>query len=348
MRISVYTRHADTCAKRDDTQWKRCKCPKWLYCIEWKPVPQRSAKTRSWDEAEKRARKIEAGESIEPEVTIQKGVDAYLSDMKDRNLSPDYQAKLKRELGELTEWARHRPLHYLRELGLAELGDWRRTWKGNATTRFKRQERIRSVFLYWIRHGWLKTNPAASLSRIKQEHNPTIPLTREEYARAEQCCATERTLTMLQLLRWTGLRVTDAATLERSRLTDDDKIFLYTQKTGTPVRVLIQPDLARRLRSLPNLNPKYFFWSGTSKKKSAGVRWWENLKAVFIKAGIPHAHPHALRDTFAVECLLKGVPIEQVSVLLGHSSIRVTEKSYAPWNKARQDQLEESVKKTWT
>jgi site-specific recombinase XerD len=52
------------------------------------------------------------------------------------------------------------------------------------------------------------------------------------------------------------------------------------------------------------------------------------------------------RDTFAVELLLAGVPTEQVSKL-GHASIRVTEKHYSPWVKARQDQLEEAVQKTW-
>ena len=36
------------------------------------------------------------------------------------------------------------------------------------------------------------------------------------------------------------------------------------------------------------------------------------------------------RDTFAVELLLAGVPIDQVSLLLGHSSVKVTEKHDAP------------------
>ncbi len=53
------------------------------------------------------------------------------------------------------------------------------------------------------------------------------------------------------------------------------------------------------------------------------------------------------RDTFAVEMLLGGVPLEQVSMLLGHKSIRITEKHYAPWVKARQDQLESSVRRAW-
>ena len=42
---------------------------------------------------------------------------------------------------------------------------------------------------------------------------------------------------------------------------------------------------------------------------------------------------YRLRDTFAVDLLEKGVPMEEVSKLLGHSSIKTTEKHYAKWSK---------------
>jgi integrase len=53
------------------------------------------------------------------------------------------------------------------------------------------------------------------------------------------------------------------------------------------------------------------------------------------------------RDTFAIEMLLAGVPLEQVSILLGHESVKITEKHYAPWVKARQDQLAANVRMAW-
>jgi hypothetical protein len=46
--------------------------------------------------------------------------------------------------------------------------------------------------------------------------------------------------------------------------------------------------------------------------------------------------------------LLAGVPIDQVSMLLGHSSVKITEKHYSPWVKARQEQLAASVRNAWT
>jgi integrase/recombinase XerD len=68
---------------------------------------------------------------------------------------------------------------------------------------------------------------------------------------------------------------------------------------------------------------------------------------VFARARVPNAHIHRFRHTFAVSLLQKGVSIEIVSVLLAHSSIRVTERHYSPWVKARQEQLEAAVRQAW-
>jgi len=62
---------------------------------------------------------------------------------------------------------------------------------------------------------------------------------------------------------------------------------------------------------------------------------------------MPDGHAHRFRDTFAVGLLQAGVPTDRVSVLLGHSSIKVTEKHYSPWVRARQEQLEADVWRTW-
>jgi integrase/recombinase XerD len=40
-----------------------------------------------------------------------------------------------------------------------------------------------------------------------------------------------------------------------------------------------------------------------------------------------------------IELLQAGVPMDRVSVILGHSSIKVTEKHYSPWVRARQESL---------
>lgn len=124
-----------------------------------------------------------------------------------------------------------------------------------------------------------------------------------------------------------------------------DKLFLFTAKTGTAVYCPLPPVVINALNEIPGST--YYFWTGLSKPKSVVGDWQRSLKRLFRLAGVPDAHAHRFRDTFSVELLLAGVPIERVSILLGHQSVRITEKHYAPWVRARQEQLEADVRRTW-
>jgi integrase/recombinase XerD len=148
------------------------------------------------------------------------------------------------------------------------------------------------------------------------------------------------------LLRHSGLRIQDAVTLKRNRITGD-KLLLYTAKTGTPVHLPLPPFVLTALDAMPWISETYFFWTGGSAIQSATGDWQRTLKAVFRLAGIPDGHAHRFRDTLAVELLQAGVPMDRVSVVLGNSSIKVTEKHYSPWVRARQEQLEADIRRIW-
>ncbi len=151
---------------------------------------------------------------------------------------------------------------------------------------------------------------------------------------------------LILLLRYSGLRIGDAVTLAKSRIVDG-KLFLFTAKTGTPVYCPLPDDVVEALAGCPTDNDTYFFWSGSSKTKSVVGDWQRSLRKLFALAKIPDGHAHRFRDTFATELLLAGVPLDQVSVLLGHKSVKITEKHYAPWVRARQELLEAAVRKSW-
>jgi catechol 2,3-dioxygenase-like lactoylglutathione lyase family enzyme len=125
------------------------------------------------------------------------------------------------------------------------------------------------------------------------------------------------------------------------------RLFLYTQKTGVPVNLILPPVVCGALERTPMASKRYWFWSGVGELETAVTNWRARLHRLFEIAKIPDGHAHRFRDTFAVELLLAGVPIERVSVLLGHQSVRITEKHYSPWAKSRQEQLEADLRKAW-
>ena len=122
-------------------------------------------------------------------------------------------------------------------------------------------------------------------------------------------------------------------------------MFLYTQKTGTPVYGAPPPG-----RRGPEVDgeSEHFFTSGKAKPQTARANRSRYLDTVFAPAKVDDAHSHRFRDTFAVSLLETGVSIENVSVLLGHSSVRITERHYKPWVKTLQKKLEDEVRKAWS
>ena len=361
----VFVRHSADCNHKGNRFWRGCRCLKWLYI----PHERRriSAKTRSWEAAEKKAKLMAEGKpTVNPtRPTVAYAIDLFLLDKRAQNLADATLSKLHtlfhKQMG---EWCRNNALVYLDELNLAQLERFRESWSDAPLARKKKQERLSSFFWYCVRHKWLAENPVRDLSKVRVTQCPTLYFNKEEfdklvdtvplmYLDGRGCNGNaaglrQRLLAFVLLLRWSGLRIGDAVSLERTRLTADGKLLLYMAKTGEPVRVLMPPDVVQLLHALPNSNPSYFFWSGNSKLKSAVAKWQRTLRQLFKLADLgKRCHPQMFRDTFAVEYLLAGMPIEQVSMLLGHRSVKITEKHYAPWVRARQEQLETAIKKAW-
>jgi integrase/recombinase XerD len=104
------------------------------------------------------------------------------------------------------------------------------------------------------------------------------------------------------------------------------------------------------MKALAKLNTNgtgRFFSTGNAKPQTARSNWSRYLDSLFDLAKIDGGHSHRFRDTFAVELLLAGVPLETVSILLGHSSVKITERHYKPWVRSLQRKLEEEVRRAW-
>jgi integrase/recombinase XerD len=354
--LTVYRRHLADCAQNTrGRHWKRCSCPIWVQGTLGGETIRRSLNLTSWEAAAERVRGWEASGTIgvvKIEIpTIRDAVRKYMADVEARQLAPESIKKLRHTTEKLLlGYCSAQGFCYLKQLDLDRLREFRATWKYSPIAARKRLENLRAFFRFCMQSGWIPTNPATLVKPPRAQHSPTLPFTADQdtfwdrgiFGRGNR----KRIRALVLLLRYSGLRIMDAVCLQKSQIVGD-RLFLYTQKTGTPVRLPLPPEVIQALADVPNTNADYYFWNGRSLRTSAVKIWERTLSRVFEMAAIENGHAHRFRDTFAVELLLAGVPIDQVSILLGHSSVKVTEKHYSPWVKARQDQLEQAVRKTW-
>jgi integrase len=363
--LTVYRRHQSRCPhskKANPREHTKCLCPVWVQGCVGDRYLKEALQTRDWNVAQFKVREIEAAIFLpkaqeEPKrVTVKESIEKFFADARARNLSEatlyKYTILLERQL---MAYCTRQHIIYIDQLDTEHVREFRATWRESAISGLKKLERLRAFCRFGHDSGWMKSNPAVAVKPPKVDFAPTEPFTDEEFEKILWACelfstngryrAQNRTRVraLVLLLRYSGMRIGDATTLTKDKI-HNGTLFLYTAKTGTPVRVPLPQMVLEELEKLPD--PP--FWNGTGKLTSAVGVWERTLKRLFEIAGLKGGHAHRFRDTFAVELLKRGTPLESVSVLLGHSSPAVTAKHYNPWVQSRQALLEQFVKDTWS
>ena len=328
--VTIFVRHSAACPRQGEEFYKSCKCPKHLRWSHQGKQHRRSAKTRAWAIAEQRRREREAqfqasgdpSKPIAPDVpnnTISRTIELFISNKRTQGLAGNALKKYERELGRFEEFMAKRGRYFPHEIRLEDLTEFRVEWEEmypSSITRAKAQQRLKGFLRYCFESRLIDRVPR--LSPIRMDEPPTLPLSDSQYDKLLKIIPSSFTVkkgkrvhALIRLMRFSGLAIRDAVTLERDELQHDKNQNLYRittsrQKTGVHVSVPIPPDLAVELIEVMKLNknPRYIFWNtGNGTVQSAVGKWHASLKEAFVAAGQPDGHPHQLRDTFAVSLL---------------------------------------------
>ncbi len=371
--LTIYRRHLKTCPHQADRFYRRCACPVWV--IGMGPhgdYHRHTLHTFNWSVAEESRRKIEAGDTRN-RVEVQSALDDWLAALrsakrKERTVSQVHGAMARN----LAAWCRDSGYAYLDRLTLPVLDQFIATWRYASTTHRSRIDLMRSFFKFCVNRQWLPANPAAGLIKPAEDMEPTLPFTADEerkiFAAADRFAARpnfgglwathpETAHALLYILRWTGLRASDAVTFEPYRIeaaySDGRFVPVYgvhQMKTGEWVMCPIPPIVAASIQNAPRLSDGSAFIPPDGHRDARSVS--NNFYSTYLRplgtlAGVPGVRAHRFRDTFAVRLLESGKSLETVSVLLGHSSIKTTERHYAPWVRSRQDALIREMRDMW-
>jgi len=360
--LTIYRRHRQDCQHRSaGRKYRRCRCPIWVDGFLEGQEIRKTLDTADWQKAQDKIREWEA-QGSEPQnaaesITIEQAGEKFIADANARKLNDSTIYKYNLLFKQTKSFAQKHGLRYLKELDLQTLDEFRTDWKDGPRSSLKKLERLRAFLRFCERRKWIDWNPALDLKAPKIANRPTLPFTREEmlkilaaldkYAEKAGIVGAQRLRAFVLLLRYSGMRIGDAVQCGPERI-KGSKLFLYTQKTGVAVQCILPDFVIREIDAAPRKSEKFFFWTGESKLRTAVSIWQRSLQSLFELADVQGGHAHRFRDTFAVELLLAGVPLERVSVLLGHQSMRITERHYSPWVRSRQEQLEADLQRAWS
>ena len=384
--LTIFRRHTKDCIAhhhgRDPGRtYRRCQCPIHAEGHLGGVMHRKALDTSSWTRAQDLVREKEArgtwhDPSQKGQVTVADAVTSFLQALtaqstgKAKNttrkirtalvgVNPQWALKTQRKVSAgLLDFCREQGIVTLAQLSVPLLAEHAASWTCGPRHRSKRIQVLRRFFRFCILAEWLEKNPALSLEHPRGRATNVAPKQPfdaqhlpeegpEWKAILQQAQNHPKLLAVTLLMRRAGLRISDTVTFHRDRLMADGSILLYMSKTQEPVSVPVHPQLRAALDAIQPNSAGYYFWSGESEIATATDNWRRRLGQVFKNAGIKGGHPHRFRDTFAVDLLLRGVPLDQVSILLGHSSVKVTERYYLAFVAARREQIANSVRRAW-
>jgi integrase len=167
------------------------------------------------------------------------------------------------------------------------------------------------------------------------------PFEAEQLAKMRQHAGPD--LLAFLILRWTGMRGSDVATLEwRDIRFDRREIERVTQKRNKKIILPLHVELFLALQAERNIRHPQLcervLLNPSTGNPLTRPRLYERMLALGRRAGVSGAHPHRFRDTLAVDMLLRGASPYDIAKMLG-DTIETIEKHYTPFVRELRDRV---------
>ena len=186
-----------------------------------------------------------------------------------------------------------------------------------------------SSFFSWLEEeDYILKSPMKRIHKIKTKTVVKDVITDENMEKMRDACKETRDLAIIDLLYSTGMRVGELVNLDRTDLDFEQRECVVFGKGDKERRVYFDAKakihLLDYLSSRTDDNPALFVSLDAphERLKISGVEI--RLRCLGRKVALNRIHPHKFRRTMATRAIDKGMPIEQVQKILGHSQIDTT------------------------
>ena len=186
-----------------------------------------------------------------------------------------------------------------------------------------------SSFFSWLEEeDYILKSPMRRIHKIKTKQQVKEIISDEAIERLRDSCCCPRDLAMIDLLYSTGIRVGELVNLNIADINFEARECIVFGKGDKERRVYFDAKaklhLQDYLQTRSDDNPALFVTldSPYARLKISGVEI--RIRELGRRLNLSKIHPHKFRRTMATRAIDKGMPIEQVQKILGHSQIDTT------------------------
>lgn len=186
-----------------------------------------------------------------------------------------------------------------------------------------------SSFFSWLEEeNYILKSPMRRIHKIKTNQQVKEVISDEDIERLRDKCTCTRDLAMIDLFYSTGIRVGELVNLNISNVDFEARECVVFGKGGKERKVYFDAKtklhLQKYIESRTDSNPALFVTldSPYDRLKISGVEI--RMRELGRSVKIAKIHPHKFRRTMATRAIDKGMPIEQLQKILGHSQIDTT------------------------
>jgi len=187
---------------------------------------------------------------------------------------------------------------------------------------------ISSFFTWLEEEDYIIKSPMRRIHKIKTTKTVKEVISDEEIEKMRDKCKNLRDLAIIDLLYSTGIRIGELVRLNVDDIDFEERECIVFGKGDKERRVYFDAKtkihLMGYINSRSDTNPALFVSLDApyDRLQISGVEI--RLRRLGRELGINKVHPHKFRRTMATRAIDKGMPIEQVQNLLGHSQIDTT------------------------
>lgn len=214
------------------------------------------------------------------------------------------------------------------EMMRAYLVDYQKINNCGKTTVDNIRRNISSLFSWLEEEDYILKSPMRRIHKIKTQKTVKNIISDEEIEKLRDNCKNIRDTAMIDLLYSTGIRVGELVKLNIEDIDFSERECVVFGKGDKERRVYFDAKskihLKNYIESRKDNNPALFVTLNApyDRLKISGVEI--RIRELGRMLNLEKVHPHKFRRTMATRAIDKGMPIEQVQKILGHSQIDTT------------------------